>query len=345
VPVGARDHGFHPLQVSRVIPETADAVSIALDIAPELRSLFSYAAGQFVTFRVTIEGQEYLRSYSMSSSPEVDPEFRVTVKRVPGGIVSGWLTQSLAAGDAIESTRPAGVFTLGESRGELVAFAGGSGITPVFSLLKSALTTTSRRVRLLYANRDHDGAIFREQLASLSERYGERLEIVHHYDSDQGFLVADGISPYARLASDSDYYVCGPAPFMNLVESTLHAHHVDAERIHIERFAPTTPPQAEVLSTQHAPSAARVTITLKGTTKTAAHRAGTTILQTARSMGLTPPFSCEAGDCATCMARVIEGAADMFANHALLDGEVAEGWILTCQAVPTTASVTVIYED
>jgi 3-ketosteroid 9alpha-monooxygenase subunit B len=342
------DHGFHSVRVGRIIAETPDAVSIALEVPPELEGTFRYRAGQFVTFRLTIDGQQQLRSYSMSSSPDVDGDFLVTVKRVPGGVVSTWLTETLAPGGSIETTRPAGVFTLRGDRSddsEIVAFAAGSGITPVFSLVKSALATTSRRVRLLYANRDHESVIFRQQLAELAERYGDRLQVVHHLDTEQGLVEPAEVHGYADHPdrAHTDYYICGPGPFMDLVESTLHSRGIDAERIHIERFTPAaeTPPEAPI--TESTPSATQVTITLNGKTQTAPHRPGTTVLQTARSMGLAPPFSCEAGDCATCMAKVLEGAADMFVNNALLDDEVAEGWILTCQAVPTTPTISVEY--
>ncbi len=340
------DHGFHPARVGRIIAETPDAVSIALEVPPELAGSFRYQAGQFVTFRLAIDGRQQLRSYSMSSSPDVDSEFVVTVKRVPGGVVSTWLTEALAVGAVIDTTRPAGVFTLRADRSgdsEIVAFAGGSGITPVFSLLKTALAKTSRRVRLFYANRDLESVIFREQLDELSARYGDRLQVVHHLDIDRGLVQAKDLHPHVN--ENADYYICGPGPFMDLVESTLHDQEVGADRIHIERFTPAA--ALEASTTEPAPDDAsagkQITITLNGKTQTAQHRPGTTVLQTARSMGMAPPFSCEAGDCATCMAKVLDGAADMFVNNALLDDEVAEGWILTCQAVPTTPSISVEY--
>lgn len=344
-----RDHGFHPVRVSRVIEETDEAVSIALEIPEPLREAFAYRAGQFVTFRVQIDGEQHLRSYSMSTSPEVDEEFRVTVKRVPEGIVSTWLTRCLAEGDVLQSTCPAGVFTLGSGSGDIIGFAGGSGITPIFSLIKTALATTSRRVRLLYANRDAPATIFRAELDALAQRYGDRFEVVHHFDVDEGFVDADEVRAYVSGGPETDYYICGPTPFMDLVESTLMAGGVTADRIHIERFGPATeeatePPEGTVAATGEAPAApTQVTIELDGRTETGQHRPGTTILQTARSMGLSPPYSCEAGDCATCMAKLTDGAATMHNNNALFDDEVEGGWVLTCQAVPTTPTIHVVY--
>jgi ferredoxin-NADP reductase len=337
------DHGFHPLRIRRVVTETSEAVSLVLDVPPELAGAFAYRAGQFLTFRVTIDGRRVLRSYSMSSSPEVDAELQVTVKRVAGGLVSNWIADSLAAGDALESTRPAGVFCLGARTGDLVAYAGGSGITPVFSLLKTALETTDRRVRLLYANRDRESAIFAGELDALSERHPGRLSIVHHFDVSGGFVEADAIRRHVG-ENTGEVFICGPGPFMDLVEQTLHGHGIDPACIHIERFTPGEAlPDAEDSPEPVGTAATQVEIELEGKVQTTVHRPGTTILQTARQMGLTPPSSCEAGDCATCMGRLLEGSVSMRNNNALTEEEVDEGWILTCQAVPDPPSVRVIY--
>lgn len=341
----AHDHGFHALRVRRVVPETAEAVSLVFDVPPELAETFGYAAGQFLTFRLNIDGRQLLRSYSMSSSPGIDPELQVTVKRVAGGVVSNWIADELSPGDVVESTRPAGVFCLGPGDGDIVAFAGGSGITPVYSLLKTALSTTSRRVRLLYANRDREAAIFADELDTLATRFPGRLEVVHHFDAVSGFVDDDAIRRHAA-PPDSEVFICGPGPFMELIERTLYEGGLDTGRVHIERFTPLEPDVLESDAAAPAPAAtetAEVTIELDGKVSTTQHRPGTTILQTARQMGMTPPSSCEAGDCATCMARMVEGTAQMRANNSLLEDEVEEGWVLTCQAVPDPPSVHVIY--
>lgn len=338
---GGRHHGFHPLRIGRVIAETSEAVSLVLDVPAELKADFAYQAGQFVTFRVVIDGRPVLRSYSMSSSPDVDDELRVTVKRVAGGVVSNWIADSLSAGDVVESTRPAGVFCLRPGEGEILAYAGGSGITPVFSLLKTALETTGRRVRLLYANRDRESAIFAADLDALAERFPGRLSVVHHFDVSSGFVESDAIREHAEASTDPEVFICGPGPFMDLVEQTLHECGIGPERIHIERFTPADAlPEPEPIGE---PAGTQIEIELDGTIRSTVHRPGTTILQTARQLGLTPPSSCEAGDCATCMGRLLEGSATMRNNNALTDDEVAEGWILTCQAVPEPPSVRVVY--
>jgi ferredoxin-NADP reductase len=279
----------------------------------------------------------------MSSSPEVDDELTVTVKRVPGGVVSNWMNDVLRAGGEVEMTPPAGVFCLGPDDGELVAYCGGSGITPVIS--KTALATTGRRVRLLYANRDRDAVIFADEIDALCEQNGDRLEVVHHLDVDRGFVDVEMVRDFLGGVHDGEHYICGPTPFMDVVESALHAGGVPAERIHIERFTPgeAAPPVAA----NDAPTAAApavVTIELEGRTATTEHRPGTTILQTARQLGMSPPFSCESGSCASCMARLVDGEVTMFVNNVLTDDEVDDGWVLTCQSVPVTPSVRVVYE-
>lgn len=348
-----RDHGFHALRVRRVVPETAEAASFVLDVPDHLRDEFAYRAGQFLTFRVQVDGDVHHRCYSMSSAPEVDAELQVTVKRVPGGLVSNHLVDAVAAGDAVEVSTPAGVFCLAPGDGDLVALCGGSGITPVFSLLKAALATTGRRVRLCYANRDRDAVIFRRELDALAERHPGRLEVAHHLDVERGYVDAAALAPFVDPAGDA--YVCGPTPFMDVVEGVLLAGGVAPDRIHIERFTPATPVAAEPSDEDGAltgtgaagagtdATATRVTIELGGRTDTVDHHPGTTVLQTARQMGMAPPSSCESGSCATCMARLVEGTVKMHVNDVLTDDEVAEGWVLTCQSVPTS-SVHVVYE-
>jgi len=344
LPAG-RDHAFHPLPISRVVDETADARSFVLDVPAELQGAFEYQAGQFVTHRVWIDGVPHLRCYSMSSSPDVDDEFQVTVKRVAGGAVSNWMIDNLREGDVIETTCPAGVFCLPPGHGDVVAFAGGSGITPVISLAKTALTKTSRDVRLLYANRDRDSVIFQESLERLRERYPDRLTVVHRLDVEDGFVDKDAVRRFIGADSDGEYFICGPPPFMDIVEGVLVDDGVEAGRIHIERFTPAVSPQPSPQSQPAGASRSQVTIELAGRTDSVEHHPGTTILQMAREMGMPAPSSCESGSCATCMARLVEGEVSMFVNNALADDELEEGWILTCQSVPTSPSVHVVYED
>jgi ferredoxin-NADP reductase len=325
------------------VRETDDAVSLVLEIPDELRTAYGYAAGQFLTFRVAVDGEPTYRSYSMSSAPEADVELAVTVKRVPGGAVSNRLNE-LAPGDVLEASAPAGRFRLGSQDRGIVAFAAGSGITPIFSLIKSAMLTTSRPVRLLYANREPSSVIFAEALDDLATHRGERLEVTHRYDDVDGFVGADTVAEYVEAARDADVYVCGPGPFMDIVESALLAGGVPADQIHIERFNVTAAaPPADPDPADADTGEITVTIEIDGKKETVTYHRGTTILQTARSAGLRPPSSCEAGNCATCMAKCVEGEVKMRVNDALFDDEVADGWILTCQSEPITPTVHVIY--
>jgi ferredoxin-NADP reductase len=360
-PGAVRDHGFHALRIRRVVAETPEASSFVLDVPDERRQAFAYAAGQFLTFRVHVDGEAHHRCYSMSSAPEVDGELQVTVKRVPGGVVSNWMIDSLGPGDTVEASVPAGVFRLTPGDRDLVAFGAGSGITPIISLVKSALATSARRVRLYYANRDHESVIFAAELDALVAQHPDRLEVIHHHDVERGFVDRDAVRAFIGAdygAGAADHYVCGPTPFMDIVERALLDHGVVAGDIHIERFTPATPatpatsepdggePTTEPTTDDAAaaPAATRVTIELGGRTDSVDHRAGTTILQTARQMGMSPPYSCESGTCATCMAKLVEGSVKMHVNDVLTDDEVADGWVLTCQSVPTSESVHVVYE-
>lgn len=342
-PAGARDRGFHPLVVARVVRETADASSFVLTVPAELRDSYAYRAGQFCTFRATVGGAVHLRCYSMSSSPATDAELQVTVKRVAGGVVSNWMNDELHAGDVIEVAPPAGAFLLGDGEGDVVAFSGGSGITPVFSIVKTALATTSRNVRVLYANRDRDAVIFADALTALEAEHGDRLTVIHHLDVEHGFVDADTVAPLARCAGDADFFVCGPGPFMDVVERGLVDAGADTARVHIERFVAAAPPPVDEPAAPPGGAVTEVTIELDGRVATAQYRKGTTILQTARQLGMSPPFSCESGSCATCMAKLTEGSATMRVDNALTPDEVADGWVLTCQAEPTSPVVHVVY--
>ncbi|WP_369031671.1 2Fe-2S iron-sulfur cluster-binding protein [Streptomyces adonidis] len=330
-----RDHGFHPVRIKRIVQETTDTRTYVLD-AP-----FPYRAGQFLTVRAC----GTLRSYSMSSSPDTDSELTTTVKRVPGGLVSNWMHDHLAPGDLIETTSPAGVFCLREGTTPLVALCGGSGVTPVLSLVKTALATTGRRVRVLAADRDADSVIFRDTLSELAERHPGRFEIRHHLDDAQGLVTGAEIQAFVGDDLDADFYLCGPAPFMELAESTLLAQGADTGQIVAERFTPAPEAPGEPAEAVPETGGGTVTVVLAGKRRTVDQHPRESLLESARRAGLMPPFSCEMGNCGTCIARLTEGEAKMRVNNALDDDEVAEGWVLTCQGEPVTPHVTVEYES
>jgi 3-ketosteroid 9alpha-monooxygenase subunit B len=345
-----REHGYHPLTVKQVIDETPDARSYVLDVPGELGRVFAYKAGQFCTFRVHHGDGELMRCYSMSSAPACDDELTVTVKRVPEGIVSNWFNDEVTAGDVLEVAKPAGVFCLHDGEAPVVAFCGGSGVTPVFSIVKFALATTSRPVRVFYANRDADSVIFAAALVDLQAAHPERLEVVHHLDSERGIVAADELVEFLDGQVDADYFICGPTPFMDLAERVLLGAGVDPSRVAIERFLAGGPlPLDDVAEPPPADDAGDVTetltIILKGKKTTMQYKQGDTVLDSARRAGLQAPFSCELGNCATCMAFVREGGATMRVNNALTPQEVEEGWVLTCQSTPVGTSVVVEYES
>lgn len=334
-------HGYHPLTVTDVVDETADTRSFAFAVPPALRDTFAYVAGQFCTFRATIDGDAVVRCYSMSSSPEVDEHLTVTAKRVPGGRMSNWMNDVLGPGATIDVMPPAGLFVLHETDVPIVAFAGGSGITPVFSIIKSALATTERSISLVYANRDANSIIFAEELARLESAMDQRLVVHHHLDAEDGFLDAAACESLVGERRDASFYICGPGPFMDVVESGLEVVGVDRAQVFVERFE--APGSSSTLA--EASATESLVIRLGRRKHVVDYRLGDTILETARRAGLSPPFSCESGSCATCMAHVDEGSATMRVNNALSADEVDEGWVLTCQAIPTSRTVVVDYDD
>jgi ferredoxin-NADP reductase len=342
------DHEYHRLVVVEVVDETADTRSFVLDIPPDLERTFAYAAGQFCTFRATIDGEEVVRSYSMSSSPDTGDRFTTTVKRVPGGRMSNWMNDTLAPGTTIDVMRPTGLFVLRDRDDAIVAFAGGSGITPVISIVKSALATTTRPVALLYANRSAEVVIFGAELERLRSAAGDRLSVRHHLDSDRGFLDAAQCHAFAREHTNADFYVCGPGPYMDTVEAGLSTLDVEPSRRFIERFvAPDdTTVNTTVNTTVDTNGAApdELVIRLDRRKHTVRYVSGDTVLEAARRGGLRPPFSCEAGNCATCMAHIDKGSVSMRVNNALSTDEIDEGWVLTCQSIPTSAEVVVDYD-
>lgn len=342
VDMAALPEGFVPLRVKRVIRETRDAISIVLDIPESSAPQFGYQAGQFLTLMVRVDGREHRRCYSMSSSPAAGEDLRITVKRDRDGVVSNWLNDTAAPGAEIHALPPQGRFILRDNARELIAFAGGSGITPVFSLLRSALISSTRCARLFYANRGRDSVIFDEPLSCMKDVHPGRFVLHHHLDDESGFANSADVETFiadARETGNADYYICGPGPFMDIVQTTLRSAGIPADRMHLEHFEVAELPAAGAEAVTE-----EVTIELEGRRITLPYSNGETLLQTARMAGLRAPSSCEVGSCGTCMARLTEGSARMLNNDALEDDEVEDGWVLTCQALPTSRTVQVVYE-
>ena len=339
-----RRHGYHSLLVKQVVEETDDARSFVLDVPDHLEEAFRYEPGQFCTFRVQLGGAEHFRCYSMSSAPETDRDLAVTVKRVDGGAVSNWFNDHVATGHRLDVARPSGRFCLRNGDGQVIGLCGGSGITPVISIAKGALASSRRRVRLLYANRTPDSVIFDGALRGLEDRYPEQFSVGRHFDSVSGFPEPATIVDAVDGDLGADFYVCGPGPFMELAERTLLGLGVEPGAILIERFE-TAAPGPPALAASPGDPLATVVLEVRGRRHEVAYHAGDTVLETARRANLPVPFSCEAGNCATCMALLREGSVKMRVNNALSQDEVDEGWILTCQSLPTGTSLSVEYEQ
>jgi 3-ketosteroid 9alpha-monooxygenase subunit B len=333
-------HRFHELVVADVIQETADTRSFVFDVPAPLRALFAYVPGQFLTFEIPWGEFRVHRCYSLSSAPECDAAPKVTVKRVEQGRVSNWMNERLAKGDRIAVKPPEGLFVLRSEEHDrpIVMFGGGSGITPLLSLVKHALTRTGRKLKLVYANRDRDSIIFRDELESWRARFPDRLEIVHHLDAERGFMHAAHVKDQFAGLEHADFYICGPGPFMDIVESALEERHVSASggRVFIERFvSPTDPDRMTAAAAPAAASAAApasFVCKLEGERHEVPLAPNETLLAAARRAGLEPSFSCEEGYCGCCMARLERGKVQMRTHDALTAKDLANRWVLACQS-------------
>lgn len=336
---------FYDIPVLRVVDETSDARSYTLDVPAELTELFKHRAGQFLTFEVPFLGMQLRRSYSLASSVELGEKPCVVVKRVDGGRISNWFNDEVQNGTVLRVQPPAGRFVLNPARSTapLLLFAGGSGITPMLSLLKSALLSTDRRVRLVYANRDLDSIIYRNELIRLQARFWERLDVVHHLDSERGFMTASDVEGLSANWKDADAYICGPGPWMDVVEGRLIASGFPRGAVNVERFVSPMDPdrqRPEVAEAEAAAAAAaeaggdnaEVELLVNGESLVFDVEPGETILAAALRHGHEVEYQCEEGYCGCCMARLREGEVTMPLHDALSDAEVEEGWLLTCQA-------------
>jgi ring-1,2-phenylacetyl-CoA epoxidase subunit PaaE len=352
---------FHALRVLEIVPETNEANSIRFEIPPELRDRFAFKAGQHLTLRAMLNGEEVRRNYSLCTAP-AENDWLVTVKRIGGGLFSNWVGDALKAGDTLDVMPPHGSFTTefdaAKSR-HLVGVAGGSGITPVMSLIKTLLREEPQsRFTLLYGNRDSSSVIFLEALAALKDKHLGRLEIYHFLDQEeQDIALFNGMLNRERLeeaiehlvpgAADVDgWFICAPGPMMDAAEGVLLDRNVAKERIHIERFTADRPAGAvvkEMAQLQTQAEGVSVAVTLDGRTRRVPFTAGN-ILDSARAAGLPAPFACKAGVCATCRAKVTKGKVEMAARYGLTDEEVAAGYVLTCQSVPLGDGVAVDYD-
>ncbi len=353
---------FHPLTVARVDRETRDAVAITFAVPPPLREPFRYAQGQHLTLRTTLGGEDVRRSYSICASVQEDC-LRIAVKRSPGGAFSTWANDALKVGDTIEVMPPLGHFNVALDPAKArhyLAFAAGSGITPLLSIIKTTLATEpASRFTLVYGNRASGTVMFKEELAGLKDTYLGRFNLVHvlsreaqdidlmHGRIDQAKAAAL-LARWVPVADVDTAFVCGPEGMMDAVIAALKGAGMPESRIKIERFAASIPRHTHVAHVAPPPghTECEVTVILDGATRTfVLEKTKDNILEAGLRNGIELPYSCKGGVCSTCRCKLVEGEVDMDVNFALEDYEVARGFILSCQSYPVTDRVTVNFDD
>jgi 3-ketosteroid 9alpha-monooxygenase subunit B len=335
------------LRVAHVVEETDDARSLVFEVPAEWGERFRYKPGQFLTLRVPFEGGWLPRCYSLSSTPLEDEPLRVTIKRVRDGRASNWLCEQLQVGDSLEVLPPAGVFVPRQLDRDFVLFGGGSGVTPVLSILRSALLAGKGRILLIYANRDEASVIFRDELKALAAAHPQRLQVIHWLDSVQGIPAVAQLAELARAFVQADAFICGPGPFMDAAVSALHLLGMDTGRIHVERFV-SLPEEGSVAVSQAldiSVTTAQLSVRLDGAEHEVPCAEGETLLSAMQRAGLRPPSSCLVGSCATCMCTVERGSVELLRNDALDQQELDAGWTLACQALATSEHLRVRFPE
>jgi 3-ketosteroid 9alpha-monooxygenase subunit B len=332
------------LKVIDVVRETDDACSIAFEPAEE----FSYSPGQFLTLLVPHPDGPIGRCYSLCSSPHLDEPMRVAVKRIADGLGSNWINDNVCIGDVVESLAPSGVFVPRSLDDDLLLFAGGSGITPVLSILKSALAKGSGRVVLVYANQHENAVIFAAELRELAADYPERLHVIHWLESVQGLPSRPQLRALAEPFSSYTAFVCGPSPFMESVSHVLRELGVPPSRIHIERFQSlaenpfTLGATVEVADGDD--STASLTVSLDGQQHALDWPRNKKLLDFLLEKGIKAPFSCRQGACSACACILSDGEVKMIKNEILEQDDLDEGFVLACQSLPISDTVAVRYD-
>jgi ring-1,2-phenylacetyl-CoA epoxidase subunit PaaE len=356
---------FHPLRVKAIEPDTTEAVIVSFEVPPDLQQVFGFTQGQYLTLRHDIDGQDLRRSYSICAGLD-DGELRVGVRKVRDGVFSNWINASLQPGDTLQVMAPQGRFFVPiepASARHHVGIAGGSGITPILSIMKTVLAREPlSRFTLIYGNRQLQSTMFKEEIEDLKNRYMTRLVLQHvfsdeHTDSPLGYgvmnreKIGEFLKSVVPAAGIDHVYICGPFQMNDEAEAALLAAGVPEGRIHIERFGVALPSATQVGAVVHEAKPgdakqARITIVRDGLQREITFTEGQpSILDAASAAGLEVPFSCTSGVCGTCRAKCVDGEVRMERNFALDKNEVAAGFVLTCQAHPLTERVTLSFDE
>jgi ring-1,2-phenylacetyl-CoA epoxidase subunit PaaE len=351
---------FHRLAVSELRRETPDAVSLTFSIPKELEQDYRFSPGQYLTLRTTMDGEEVRRSYSICSGPD-DGELRIAVKKVDGGAFSNWAADELSCGDVLDVMTPTGRFGVASAPTEArihVGFAAGSGITPILSIVKGVLALEpNSRFFLFYGNRSTGGMLFRETLEELKDRFIERLSVFHVISGEEqdipilhGRLDGEKVRVLLRslvgTESIDHVFICGPSGMSEEIEATCRDIGIPAGRIHVERFVSEFggKPRPKMVVPAGAPPKAMAALIIDGKRREVPVAEGEAILDAALRAGVDLPFACKGGMCSTCRARLVEGEAQMEVNYSLEPWELEKGFVLTCQARPTSDRVVVDYD-
>jgi len=351
---------FHRLAVSELRRETPDAVSLTFAIPKELEQDYRFSPGQYLTLRTTMDGEEVRRSYSICSGPD-DGELRIAVKKVDGGAFSNWAADELSCGDVLDVMTPTGRFGVASAPTEArihVGFAAGSGITPILSIVKGVLALEpNSRFFLFYGNRSTGGMLFRETLEELKDRFIERLSVFHVISGEEqdipilhGRLDGEKVRVLLRslvgTESIDHLFICGPSGMSEEIEATCRDIGIPADRVHVERFVSEFggKPRPKMVVPAGAPPKAMAALIIDGKRREVPVAEGEAILDAALRAGVDLPFACKGGMCSTCRARLVEGEAQMEVNYSLEPWELEKGFVLTCQARPTSDRVVVDYD-
>ena len=353
---------FHALQIADIRKETEDTVSIAFEIPDSLKEDYSFLAGQYLTLRSTINSEDVRRSYSLCSAP-FEGEWRVAVKQVENGVFSTFANNTLKKGDTLEVMTPTGNFCLHTDPSETrsyALFAAGSGITPILSIAKTALKEEPNSdVTLFYGNKNFNSIIFREELEALKNTYMDRLRVIHVLSRESlGNTIQKGrinkekandlFRAFLKEIPVDAVYICGPEEMILGVKDSMIANGINEKKVHFELF--TTPGVKKTEEKTHSGNeqeiSSNVSIILDGDTlDISLSSTGETILDAAQKAGADLPFACKGGVCCTCKAKILEGSAKMDVNYALEKDEVEAGYILTCQAHPTSEKLVVSFDE